>query len=134
MEAMHIVFSGGKKIEAHYRGFTHRTDQPRDEGGEGSAPEPYDLFLASLGTCAGIYVLSFCRERDIDTTGLEMGLEAVKDEETHLFTNIRLNIQLPAGFPRKYVKAIQKAAGLCTVKRSLASPPDFEVLVQETGA
>lgn len=132
METMDIHFPGGKQVDAQYKGFTHHSDQPKEEGGAGSAPEPYDLFLASLGTCAGIYVLSFCRERGIDTTGLGLQLEAEKNEKTRLFAMVRLRIRLPAAFPRKYIKALQKTAGLCTVKRSLAKPPDFEILVDET--
>ncbi len=130
MNEMKISFPGGKKITADYKGFSIATDQPKEEGGEGSAPEPYDLFLASLGTCAGIYVLSFCRERGIETKGLGMSLQAEKDDQTRLFSRVNLNIHLPPDFPEKYVKAVQKAAGLCTVKRSLADPPDFEVRVE----
>ncbi len=127
MERMDIEFPGGKRVDAQYRGFTHRTDQPEDEGGGGSAPEPYDLFLASLGTCAGVYVLSFCRERGLDTTGLRLSLAAEKDEQSKLFSRVVLTLHLPADFPPKYIKAVQKAAGLCTVKRTLADPPEFEI-------
>ena len=62
---MDIRFPGGKKVDAVYKGFTVKTDQPRGEGGDGSAPEPFDLFLASIGTCAGIYALSFCQARGV---------------------------------------------------------------------
>ena len=129
MDEMNITFPGGIKVNADYKGFTIATDQPRDEGGDGTAPEPYDLFLASIGTCAGIYVLSFCRERDLDTEGLRLSLKADKDEKTRLFTKVGLDIHLPPGFPEKYAQAVKRAAGLCTVKRSLADPPDFEVRV-----
>ena len=53
-------FGGGLKVDAEYRGFTIKTDQPFHEGGEGRRPAPFDLFLASLATCAGFYVLAFC--------------------------------------------------------------------------
>ncbi|MFW6054769.1 MAG: OsmC family protein [Thermodesulfobacteriota bacterium] len=129
MDEMKISFPGGIKVNADYKGFSIATDQPKEEGGEDSAPEPYDLFLASIGTCAGIYVLSFCRERDLDIEGLRMSLQAEKDEKTRLFSKVRLNIHLPPGFPEKYAKAVKRAAGLCTVKRSLADPPDIEVRV-----
>jgi len=51
---MEITFPGGKKVNSTYKGFTVETDQPKDEGGDGSAPEPYDLFLSSIGTCTGV--------------------------------------------------------------------------------
>ncbi len=127
MESMTIDFPGGKRVDARYKGFDIRTDQCLEDGGDGSAPEPYDLFLASIGTCAGIYVLSFCRERDLNTTGLKLSLEAEKNEQTRLFAKITLSIHLPADFPAKYAKAVQKAAGLCTVKRNLSDPPEFEI-------
>lgn len=124
---MDISFPGGKKVNSTYKGFTLATDQPRDEGGDGTAPEPYDLFLSSIGTCAGVYVLYFCHERGIDTAGLEMSLDAEKNEKTHLFETIRIHIKLPPGFPEKYKAAVARAAGMCTVKRSFASPPQFTI-------
>ena len=124
---MDISFPGGKKVNSTYKGFTVATDQPRDEGGDGTAPEPYDLVLSALGTCAGVYVLYFCEERKIDTTDLKISLHAEKNESTHLFENIHIQIDLPAGFPEKYKSAVIRAAELCTVKRSFANPPNFRV-------
>ena len=69
---MTITFDGKKKIIADYHGHMIVTDQPVEAGGDGSAPAPFDLFLASIGTCAGVYVLYFCHERGIDTTGLKV--------------------------------------------------------------
>ncbi len=124
---MNISFPGGKKVNATYNGFTIETDQPVKDGGDGSAPEPFSLFLASLGTCAGIYVLYFCQERKIDTTGLKMNLEFEKDKQTHLVTKVRMQILLPPDFPPKYKTAVVKAAELCTVKRNIAAPPEFAI-------
>ena len=79
---MRISFPGGKKVDANYKGFTIKTDQPKQEGGDGSAPEPFSFFLSSIGTCAGLYVLSFCQERNISTNDIKMILRTVKNEET----------------------------------------------------
>lgn len=128
---MEITFAGGKKVDSHYKGFSVRTDQPRDEGGDGSAPEPYDLFLSSLATCAGVYILYFCEKRNIATDGLRMTVQAEKNDKTHLFEAIRMHIQLPPDFPGKYRSAVLRAAEMCTVKRSLASPPKIEVKLEE---
>ncbi len=124
---MEIVLTGGMKVEANYKGFTIKTDQPPDDGGEGSNPQPMDLFLASIGTCAGYYVLSFCRKRDIPADGIKLIQRMEKNTETHLYGKISIEIKLPADFPEKYRGAVIKAAELCTVKRHLATPPRFEV-------
>jgi ribosomal protein S12 methylthiotransferase accessory factor len=127
---MEISFPGGKKVNSTYRGFTVETDQAKEEGGQGSAPEPYDLFLASIGTCAGIYVASFCQQREIDTSKLKLTLEFDRNEKTHLIEEIRIQIHLPPGFPEKYTKAIIRTAELCTVKRNILTPPLFAVTAE----
>jgi ribosomal protein S12 methylthiotransferase accessory factor len=124
---MNISFPGGKKVNSTYKGFTVATDQPKDEGGDGTAPEPYDLFLASIGTCAGVYVVYFCDERGLDSKGIEMTLAFDRNEKKHLIEAIRIHIDLPPGFPAKYKKAVMKTAGLCTVKRNIIDPPKFTI-------
>jgi putative redox protein len=124
---MKISFPGGSRVDANFNGFKVPTDQALESGEPGSAPEPYDLFVASLGTCAGIYALSFCQERELSTEGLAIDISAEKDEKTHLFTQIDMEIVLPADFPERYRKAICRTAGLCTVKRSVANPPAFNI-------
>ena len=124
---MSISFPAGKKVNATYNGFTFKTDQPVKEGGNGSAPEPFSLFLASLGTCAGVYVLYFCEERKIDTTGLKMNLTFKQDKQTHLVKKVSMEILLPPSFPPKYKTAVIKSAKLCTVKRNITTPPEFVI-------
>lgn len=126
---MRIGFPGNKQVHAQFDGFTVATDQPVAAGGEGSAPAPFDLFLASIGTCAGIFVLSFCKKREISTEGLEIIQTMDWDETTHLVSKITLAVKLPAGFPEKYKDGVIHAANLCTVKKHLAKPPQFEVKV-----
>jgi putative redox protein len=124
---MKITFPGGKRVDAEYNGFTHRTDQPLDNGGENSAPQPFDLFLVSLGTCAGIYVLSFCQKRGIDTSAIELRQSIDRDPQTHRIAKINIEIALPASFPEKYRAAVVQAAQLCTVKKHLENPPQFNL-------
>jgi len=126
---MKIVFPGGKKVDAIYRGFTIKTDQPEREGGEGTAPEPFTLFLTSIGTCTGIYVLSFCQKRNISTEGLKMILIKEKNKETHMINKISIKIQVPKDFPDNYKNAVVKAAEACSVKKHLENPPKFEITV-----
>ena len=125
--AMEITFPGGVAVEAATGGFTIRTDQPPAAGGEGSAPSPFDLYLASMGTCAGFFALRFCQQRDIDTAGLKLSMAWERDPETRLPAMVRIHIELPEGFPAKYTAAIIRATDQCAVKRSLLDPPGFEV-------
>jgi putative redox protein len=124
---MKITFPGGKRVDAEYNGFTHKTDQLREDGGESSAPQPFDLFLVSLGTCAGIYVLSFCQKRGIDTSAIELRQSMDWDPQTHRIAKINIEIALPASFPEKYRAAVVQAAQLCTVKKHLENPPQFNL-------
>ncbi|MDD2851093.1 MAG: OsmC family protein [Desulfuromonadaceae bacterium] len=127
---MKITFPGGEKVNAEINNRVIYTDQPVEGGGEGTAPSPFEYFLASLGTCAGIYVLSFCQQRQIATEGLaltqKMEFIATEDGKNKL-SKIVLSIDLPPGFPEKYRNAIIKTAGLCSVKKVLMDPPEFEI-------
>jgi len=122
-----IQFPGGSAVAAHFKGFTVATDQSREHGGAGAAPEPFDLFLASLGTCAGLYALRFCQERGIDTRGLALRLSTESDPVRRRLDAVRLDLHLPAGFPEKYRAAILRAVDQCAVKRHILDPPRFEV-------
>jgi len=122
---MRIRLPGGLRVEAEYRGHTIQTDQSSSAGGDGSAPSPFDLFLASLGTCAGYYVLAFCRKREIPTDAIELTLTTIRNEERHLIERVEIDVRLPDDFPEKYIAACVKAAEQCTVKRHLAEPPEI---------
>lgn len=126
---MEVTFPGGKKVDAEYKGFTIKTDQSKKEGGESSAPEPFSLFLASIGTCTGVYVLEFCKKRDIPTDDIKLVLKLNKNRELHLVDKIEIDVQVPNDFPDKYKNAIIKAASLCAVKRHLENPPKIEIIV-----
>ena len=125
-----VSFPGGVRVDAGYKGFVIQTDQPTHEGGTGAAPAPFDLFLASLATCAGFYVLVFCQERKIPTEGLALSMRTEKDPETKMISRISIEIMLPPGFPPKYKTAVVKAADQCTVKRQIVQPPAFEVVAK----
>jgi len=128
---MQISFPGGLAVDAHFHGFTIPTDQPTHVGGGGSAPTPFDLFLVSIGTCAGLFALRFCQQRGIDTAGLGVSLEEQRAEDHGLVSTLRLQLRLPDGFPDKYRDAIVRAVDQCTVKRHILKPPVFEVTVAD---
>lgn len=128
---MTVFFPGGKRVFASAGEFTIETDQPARSGGEGSAPAPFDLFLASIGTCAGIYALGFMQQRDIDPTGSSIAMSPQYDPEVGLITRIDIDLKLPTGFPEKYKAAIIKAMNLCAVKKHLQQPPEFTVTASD---
>ena len=125
---MEITFDGGKVITAHLNDHIIKTDQSLKSGGQNSAPAPYDLFLASIGTCAGIYVKSFCDQRQIPSENIRIIQTVEFDSQTRLPGTIKLEIQLPADFPEKYKTAVINAAELCAVKKTINNPPKFEIL------
>jgi putative redox protein len=124
-----VLFPGGKRVDARFGDFVVRTDQPPQLGGEGSAVAPFDLFLASLATCAGIYVLGFCQARQLSTEGLAMRMAIAEvDPATKLPTRIRLELTLPPSFPEHLRAAVVRAAESCKVKKVIAAQPVIEVL------
>ena len=128
-----ISFPGGKRVDARYDGRTVQTDQSAKNGGEGSAPEPFDLFFVSMATCVGIYVLEFCTTRNLNTEGLGVRLLSALDPEEKRYPKISIDITLPAGFPEKYRKAIWRSANLCTVKKHVLNPPEFRITLDGAG-
>ena len=129
MMQMEIEFSGGLQVDAKFKDQVVRTDQPVYAGGGGKAAAPFDLFLASIGTCAGFYAKQFCTQRNIDSEDLGVRLVAERDPERRRIGTIRIEIDLPAGFPEKYETAIRRAVDQCAVKRHILEPPEFEVEV-----
>lgn len=126
-----ITFPGGKRVDAQLGDRTIHTDQSPEHGGEGSAPEPFELFLASLATCAGLYVLGFCQARQLPTAGIEIVQRQLFDEASGKLTHIELELVLPADFPEKYRAAVVRAAAGCKVKKTLVTPPVLVVVAKD---
>ena len=130
---MIVTFPGNKKVDAEYKGFTIKTDQAVHAGGDGSAPQPFDLFLASIGTCAGIYVVFFCEKRDIPLDNIRVVQRMERDPEKKMISKITIDIEVPPDFPEKYKGALIKAVDLCTVKRHMFDPPEFDIKTVTAG-
>lgn len=130
---MIINFPGGARVDAHVGPYTIATDQPPSGGGEGLAPTPFTLFLASMGTCAGIYVLGFCKSRNLPTEGIKIVQRMESDPATHLVAKVSLEIQVPPTFPEKYYSALIRSAEQCAVKKHLENPPEFDIHTQVVG-
>jgi putative redox protein len=131
---MEITFPGGARVDASFGDLSVKTDQPAQAGGSGSAPTPFATFLASIGTCAGIYVLGFCQQRGLPTKDIKIIQRMQSNPMTGLVGKISLDIQLPPDFPEKYKAAVIKSAEQCAVKKHLEHPPAFEVTTSTLSA
>lgn len=128
-----ISFDGGKKIISTFKGFSVKTDQPVEDGGENTAPSPFDLFLTALGTCAGFYVLSFCEARHLSTKDAKLTLIGEYNEEKGRLETVRIDIHLPVDFPEKYKKALIRTVDQCSVKKAILNPPEFKIAAVSAG-
>lgn len=127
MTQMTITFPGGARVDAAFGPHTVRTDQPPMGGGEASAPTPFQTFLASMGTCAGIYVLGFCRQRGLETRDIRIEQRLEVDPATRMVSKVIMDIHVPADFPEKYLPALIRSAEQCTVKKHMETPPAFAI-------
>jgi len=125
-----IVFDGGLKVTADYKGFLVRTDQPVHQGGGGTAPSPFDYFLISLATCAGFYALEFCQARKIPTEKLGVSMATERGAVSKMVDKVTIRVDLPPGFPGKYREPIVRAIDQCAVKAHILRPPQFEILTR----
>jgi putative redox protein len=123
-----ISFPGGAAVDATIGGHTVRTDQPAPAGGD-TGPSPFDLFLASIGTCMGFYALRFCQERDLPTDGLAFTLDPQRSADKKRVETLHIALRLPRGFPGKYEQPILRAVDHCAVKRHVLEPPVFELIL-----
>jgi len=122
-----VAFPGGFRVNAVYKGMVIATDQPVYAGGEGTAPAPFDLFLASIAACAGHYVLTFCKQRELSTEGIYLTMSMEKGTVSKMVEKIKIVVHLPEDFPDKYVEAAVRSADQCAVKAHIINPPKFEV-------
>ena len=128
---MIIDFPGGSRVDAHFAPHLVETDQPQPGGGQASSPTPFAVFLASIGTCAGIYVLGFCNQRGLPTENIRI-IQRMHDDpsERGMLQKIELEIQVPPEFPEKYYSALVRSADQCLVKKHLEKPPEFEIFTK----
>jgi putative redox protein len=122
-----VVLKGGKRVATRVGNHLIETDQPKERGGDDSAPAPYDLFLASIATCVGFYIQSYCESKDIDVTGINISLSATRDPESREVTGFLTTIEVPPSLPDKLYPVLRKVAEQCAVKKTIASNPTFVV-------
>lgn len=123
-----VSFPGNKRVDVEMDGTIIKTDQKKVAGGDESAPEPFQLFLASLASCAGIYAVQFCHARNIDTSAMSLTMACDFDPEVKRFTKMTLDLKLPGDFPENLKPAIIRSMDLCAVKKHIVNPPEFEII------
>ena len=123
-----ITLPGGRRVDVQVGGHVLHTDQPRAHGGEDAAPTPFQVFLASIGACAGIFVQGFCASRGLPTDGVSVVERPIYDPDGAL-AEVDLELRLPPGFPEKYRAPLVRAVEQCSVKRAIQRRPEFRVRV-----
>lgn len=131
---MIVTLPGGKRVDTRIGNHLIRTDQPVSNGGEDSAPSPFNLFLAAIGTCAGIYVAGFCQKRGLPTDDIRLRQRNHFDPETGVLARVELDIEVPSGFPEKYLEALVRVADQCAVKKAVQAQPVFDVRAKVASA
>ncbi len=123
-EGMKVILGSGMKVDVLDGAFTISTDQPVTGGGDGSAPSPYGLFLASLAACAGFFVKRYCQTRGISEEGISL-TQTLEPGPGGKLGAIRIRIDLPPDFPEEHKAAVRKSAEACAVKKTIQNPPEF---------
>ena len=123
-----VDFPGGSRVDAHFGNFSIPTDQPP----AASAPKPFAVFLSSIGTCAGIYVLGFCQKRNLPTDGIQIVERVHSNPIDGMVEKIDLEILVLPTFPEKYRDSLSRSAELCAVKKHLVKPPQFNIITKTT--
>lgn len=132
-ETIRVSFPGGARVDATIGNFAVQTDQPLEYGGEAGAPAPFDLFLVSIATCAGIFAVKFCEARKLSTEGMDLTMHWQGHKSDPSLASVVLRLRLPDGFPEKYRDGIVKAMDLCAVKRTIQIPPQFSTELVAAG-
>ena len=121
-----VTLPGGRRVDARLGRHVVRTDQPVENGGEDTAPSPFEHFLAAIGTCAGIFVQGFCHTRGLPTEGIRI-VERPSYAADGALSAVDLDIQVPPSFPEKYREALVRVADQCSVKKAIQAQPRFQV-------
>lgn len=124
-----VGFPGGAQVNAQVGQHLIATENP-DATDEVTHPSPFELFLASIATCAGSYARSFCATRGISTDALELQMVFNRTPQEPLIHKMQIRLKVPETFPDKYRSGLIKAVDLCAVKQHMVNAPEFEIIVE----
>jgi len=122
-----VRFLDNLRLEAHFDDFTVITDQPIRYKGDGTAPGPFDYFLASSALCAAYFAKVYCNTRDIPTEDITIVQDNIVDPENRYQQTFKIRAELPEGIAEKDRIGIIRAMDRCTVKRVIQNGLGFEV-------
>ncbi|PAV26159.1 OsmC domain/YcaO domain-containing protein [Tamilnaduibacter salinus] len=122
-----VNFLDNLRLEAKFNDFTVVTDQPIRYKGDGSAPGPFDYFLASSALCAAHFVRLYCNARNIPTENIRLSQDNIVDPENRYNQIFRIQVELPDDLSEKDRKGILRSAERCTVKKVVQTQPQFEI-------
>lgn len=119
------------RLEAKFDDFTVISDQPIRYKGDGSAPGPFDYFLASSAMCAAYFVKVYCNARNIPTENIRLSQNNIVDPENRYKQIFKIQVELPEDISAKDREGILRSIDRCTVKKVVQEGPDFQIEVVE---
>ena len=122
-----VNFLDNLRLEAKFDDFTITTDQSVRYKGDGTAPSPFDYFLASSALCAAYFVKLYCLSRDIPTDDIRVSQNNIIDPENRYNQIFQIRIELPSGISERDRLGIIRSADRCTVKKVVQQNPEFEI-------
>jgi len=127
-----VNFLDNLRLEAKFDDFTVIADQPIRYKGDGSAPGPFDYFLASSAMCAAYFVKVYCNARDIPTENIRLSQNNIVDPEDRYNQIFQIQVELPESISEKDKKGILRSIDRCTVKKVVQTGPEFKVEAVES--
>ena len=124
---INVNFLENLRLEAKFDDFTVVTDQPIRYKGDGSAPSPFDYFLASSALCAAYFVRVYCLARDIPTENIRLSQNNIVDPENRYNQIFQIQVELPDGISDKDREGILRSIDRCTVKKVVQTGPEFKI-------
>ncbi|MHC2148184.1 OsmC domain/YcaO domain-containing protein [Pseudomonas sp. 210_17 TE3656] len=122
-----VNFLDNLRLEAKFDDFTVVADQPIRYKGDGSAPGPFDYFLASSALCAAYFVKLYCQTRDIPTDNIRLSQNNIVDPENRYNQIFKIQVELPADISAKDRQGILRSIDRCTVKKVVQTGPEFVI-------
>ncbi|RZF22276.1 OsmC domain/YcaO domain-containing protein [Halobacteriovorax vibrionivorans] len=128
---VNVRYLDNLKIEASFDDFKIISDQPVRYKGDGTAPGPYDYFLASSAMCAAYFAKVYCKSRDIPTEDIRISQQNIVDPDNRYKQSFVIHAELPASISEKDKKGILASMNRCTVKRVIQNEIDFKIEAKE---
>jgi ribosomal protein S12 methylthiotransferase accessory factor len=122
-----VNFLDNLRIEAKFDDFSVISDQPIRYKGDGSAPSPFDYFLASSALCAAYFVRVYCLSRDISTENIRLSQNNIVDPENRYNQIFQIQVELPENISEKDRQGILRSIDRCTVKKVVQTGPEFKI-------